>query len=136
MGIQREMIGHESHSLLHQGSDPPALNPGQGRWLAFPEVAVVHQQQVRPPFHRRVDQSLTGGHSGDQPSDPLNSCIDLQAIGTVILKRRGIQQLVTIVCQFSKLDHCQFLIFVETGDFATMLGYSVDWICRTAGKNA
>ena len=60
--IQRQVVGDEGELVAEQGRQAAAFHTDHPRVLPAPEVAVVHQQRIRAPGHRRIENGLVGGH--------------------------------------------------------------------------
>ena len=90
MGVQRQVVGQQTHVVAKQGRQAPALHANDRRLFALPEVTVVDQYGIRFPGDCLVQQALAGGDASGQAGDLL-SALNLEAIGTVILEPLGLQ---------------------------------------------
>ena len=63
MHVERQVIADEVDVGLQQPRQPLALHAGDARILAFPEIAVMHDQRVGAARHGRIDD-VAGGRDG------------------------------------------------------------------------
>ena len=104
MGVQRQVIGKQTDAAAEQRRQAPGLHAGYPRILAFPEIAVVDQDQIGPSIHRRVHQGLARSNTGHHALDAVPA-LHLQAVGTVVLKTLCFQQLIAVADQITQFRH-------------------------------
>jgi hypothetical protein len=85
--------------------------------VAAPKEAMVYQDGVGLQCHRSLDQGQTGSHAAYKFFYG-STAFDLQAVGTVVFKARGLQDGVQDLQQFTVVRHgenlkrCSFKEFV------------------------
>ncbi len=85
MPVQRHMVGEKTDIVRDKRPDALRLDTHDTGILRPPEITVMHQDRIRPALDRGLDQSLTGGDTGDQVVDVF-APFDLQAVRTVVAK--------------------------------------------------
>src|SRR5690606_28541060 len=93
--IQWQVVSDQVDAIFQQGADATLFQAGDGSRLATPEVAMMHQQQVRTGFGGGVDKCLTGGDATDHSTD-LATPFHLQTIRAVILKGSRFEEIVAV----------------------------------------
>src|SRR5690606_6320306 len=84
------MVGDQVNVVGQQGFQTFAFNTGNALVFAFPEIAMVHQNGVSPPFNRGIHQRLTGGNAGHDMANVFMP-FHLQTIGTIVAELSGLQ---------------------------------------------
>ena len=144
MGIEGNMVGHETDIRLQQRSQAPLAQSGDASILAAPEIAVVHQQQIRIVRYRSIDQRLTCRNAGNDA--PYHGpSFHLQPVWAIIPKAFCHQQFVEVRHQFIPL-YCHkspftmrklWLIFAQAvtvclAAFFVVATLRPEWLGRTA----
>ena len=99
VGVVRQVIGQQVDVIAYQAGHAPALDAGNRLRLAFPEIAVMHEDGIGAEFDGGVDQCLAGGDPANQVFD-LGVRLDLQTIRTVVRKLLGIEVLIAEFAEF------------------------------------
>ena len=104
VGVERQVIGVEADVMLEQQADAAAACAGDAPVLAFPEIAVVHQQRIGAGGDGRLDQRLAGGDPGDEAG---NACaaFHLQPVWAIIVEAWNLEQRIEIAGEFVTLHH-------------------------------
>src|ERR1035437_7316202 len=103
-GVQRQVIGEQAELMRDEQPDARAARAGEAGVVAFPEVAMVHQDGVSPIGERGLDHIKARRHPAYDAAY-LASPYHLQPIWAIITKSGDFQQAVQVTVQFLAL-HC------------------------------
>ena len=112
MRIQRQVVSEQADVMLQQQANAATARAGDAPVLAFPEVAVVHQQRIGAHADRRLDQRLAGAYSGNEAQNP-GAPFHLQAVWAIIAKARHFEQLIEVAGQVITLHHASLFSLVQ-----------------------
>ena len=143
MRVERQVVGQQVDVVGQQGFQALAADAGDAAILAFPEIAVMHEDGIGPARHGDVEQRLAGGDAGDDAHD-LGASFHLQAVWAIIAELRGLQQPVQIVHQFVHVSSIRsfmrrlWLIFAQTVTVAVAILFVTstlkpEWLPAPAG---
>src|SRR5690606_24076261 len=108
--------------------DATLFQAGDGSRLATPEVAMMHQQQVRTGFGGGVDKCLTGGDATDHSTD-LATPFHLQTIRAVILKGSRFEEIVAVGHKFRTGCH-HLSTLLKSEEHTSELQSRENLVCR------
>ena len=104
VGIQRQVVGKQVHTMLHQTAHALAQPASQSAVLTAPEQAVVHEQSIGTVGDGGVDEGQAGRDARDQAAQrPV--AFDLQTIRPIILEALRLQQNLQKSVYFFQLGH-------------------------------
>ena len=104
MRVQRQVVGKKIDLVLQQAGHALAHPAGDASVLPAPEQAVVHKNRVCAFGYCGVDQSQTGGDTGDDVAH-LAAPLHLQAVGPIVFEPRRLQQFIESSTQFLAGGH-------------------------------
>ena len=87
--VERQMPAVKINVVRQQRAQAVALHAFDDRWLAFPEVTVMHQNRIGVARHGFVHQRLRGGNAGNQ-GFYLCSSLNLQSVRRVVAKSAAV----------------------------------------------
>lgn len=90
VGVKRQVIAGHVDVVGEQGGDALFFPAGDDGGFAFPEHAVVDEQQVGLLGGGVFDGGAAGGYGSDDAAD-VAAAFDLQAVGSVVLVSVGLQ---------------------------------------------
>lgn len=96
MRIQRQVIRQQADIVLQQVSEPALLDAGNRLIFIAPEVAVMHQDRIRPPGRSRLQYMLRCADPGGNTTD-LGTPLHLHSVGAVVTKPAYLQQASDII---------------------------------------
>ena len=90
VGVQRQVVGKKVDIVRQQQRQALAHPAGHAAVVAAPKQTVVHQDRISVLGHSGLNQGQTGGHTAHQLAHRAPT-LNLQAVGAVIFKARGLQ---------------------------------------------
>jgi acetyl/propionyl-CoA carboxylase alpha subunit len=88
--IQGQVVGKKVDIVRQQQRQALAHPAGHAAVVAAPKQTVVHQDRISVLGHSGLNQGQTGGHTAHQLAHRAPT-LNLQAVGAVIFKARGLQ---------------------------------------------
>ena len=93
MGVERQVVAGHVDVVVQKGGDALLFPAGDGGGFAFPEHAVVDEQQLRALLCGTFDGGTAGGN-GDNDFFNFFRAFDLEAVGCIVFKLGGLQGVV------------------------------------------
>ena len=93
VGVQRQVVAGHADAVAQQGFDAVFFPAGDGYGFAFPEEAVVDEQQLCALGGGKFDGGQAGGYGGGDFADVFRA-FHLQAVGGVVFEQGGLQGVV------------------------------------------